>query len=123
MDDFKTVKRLATEMAGQKNYHTQYPLFVIEVDYKRAPWGGEDIDGYLDDEATEPTPYVLDKKFDLTAGVFFTERSIREHIKMNDYHYDNPRPFCISAWRNPDMQAVMRQIIKVDGAEVPSHYA
>lgn len=122
MDDFKTVQKVGRTMAKQSNYHTQYPLFVIQVDYKRQPGIHEDATGTELGEDNEELEYVTDQKFDLTAGVFFTVEACREHIAMNSYHYDNPRPFCISAWRNPDMQAVMRQIINTATDEVPSHY-
>ena len=48
--------------------------------------------------------------FNLRAGVFFTEKACQEHIDQNDYHYNKPRVFAVSAWRNYEMQEVMQHI-------------
>lgn len=67
--------------------------------------------------------YNIVDAFDLMAGAFFTAKACDDHIKENHYHYNNGRSYGVGAWRNPEMQAVMRTIIKVDGAEVPNYYA
>lgn len=128
-DDFKRLKLTAERMVEQSNRATQYPLFVIRNRVKRyVPdenfnfrGEGENYhDGY-DDELGAPYNYVME--FDLTAGVFFTEKAALQHLAENGHHYDKPEVYVVGAWRNPEMQAVMRSIIKVDGQEVPTHYA
>lgn len=56
------------------------------------------------------------------SGVFFTEKSCHDHIESNHYHYNKPRSYVISAWRNPEMVATMQMILKLTGDEIPSHY-
>jgi hypothetical protein len=56
------------------------------------------------------------------AGVFFTEKACNDHIAANSHHYRIVRSYVISAWRNPEMQEVMKMILKLTGDEIPSHY-
>lgn len=56
------------------------------------------------------------------AGFFFTEKACHDHIEANKYHYNKPRSYVISAWRNPEMVATMHMILKLTGEEIPSHY-
>jgi hypothetical protein len=56
------------------------------------------------------------------AGFFFTEKACHDHIESNHYHYSKPRSYVISAWRNPEMVAVMQSIIKLTGDDIPSCY-
>ena len=58
---------------------------------------------------------------DLRAGVFFTLDACQKHIDANDYHYVNPKPFVVGAWRNEEMQQVMQHLCSLAG-EIPSHY-
>lgn len=56
------------------------------------------------------------------AGFFFTEKACEEHIAQNSYHYNKPRSYVISAWRNPEMVAVMQSILKLTGDDIPNYY-
>ena len=67
--------------------------------------------------------YMLEEDYDLNPGAFLTQAACQDHINQNHYHYKNPRPFAWSAWRNPEMIAVMQHLIKESGEEVPNHYA
>lgn len=66
--------------------------------------------------------YKLEEDYDLNPGAFLTQAACEDHIALNDYHYSNPRPFAWSAWRNPEMIAVMQHLIKASGEAVPNHY-
>jgi hypothetical protein len=66
--------------------------------------------------------YKLEEEVNVNAGVFFTAKACDLHIKDNHYHYNNARSYGISAWRNPEMQAVMQSLIKGARQKVPSHY-
>lgn len=118
-----TLKDIGIEMVGQDNRATQYPLFVIQEDGLRpsAPW--EDYDSVDISEDGEEGHYKIEPVFDLRAGVFFTTKACQQHIDENDYHYTNPRVYAISAWRNPEMQAVQQHLIVASGKKLPSQYA
>lgn len=119
--DFKTITKTGENMLTQSNRGTQYPLFVIQDVHRRAPTIHEDPDGVekVDDEEFE---YVEERQFNLKAGVFFTEAAAQQHIDENHYHYTDPSIYVVSAWRNPEMQALMRQTINIEGKELPSYY-
>lgn len=62
-------------------------------------------------------------EIDDSAGVFITEESCESHIEENRHHYDEPKSFVISAWRNPEMVLIMQTILRMTGdGEIPSHY-
>lgn len=66
--------------------------------------------------------YDLEWVYRDEAGVFFTEQACHEHIESNNYHYNKPRSYVISAWRNPEMVAVMQMILKLTGDDIPDYY-
>jgi len=151
--DFKTITETGENMIKQDNRATQYPLFVIQdqirkwvevdADYDERERTEEIKEYFLcnlchtlsaDDKELPPEcemceedafdHYVLEWEFKISqAGVFFTENAIDTHIAENRHHYRNPRSYVISAWRNPEMQALMRQTVNIGGKVIPSHYA
>ncbi len=140
------------KMAEQDNRHTQYPLFVVRNKVKRycaaedaefsdryefAPKNAicddcrkQEEEGELPDQCR--TDECLEEAFawfnwewveDIRAGVFFTAEECERHLKKNAYHYhEEAHVYCVSAWRNPEMQAVMQHLIEGAGMKVPSHY-
>lgn len=143
------IKKIGEKMVKQHNRMTQYPLFVIMQKVKRYGEQGwcneaerksdldEDLfcescakkqdDGEAPDycEACDSSCFVWfnweDEIVD-NVGVFFTEEECEEHIRLNGYHYTKPSSYVVSAWRNPEMQEVMRHLITLSGSEIPSHY-
>lgn len=144
----KFIKDLAEKMSIQSNRATQFPLFVVQVDkkvYGDESWCSEverkdESDGEMcddckkkDEDGTAPD-YCRDcdsecfvwfnweKEFDLQAGIFLTEEACEQHIKVNNYHYTNPRSYVISAWRNWEMQELFKIIFTLAGKKIPNWY-
>ena len=143
------LKKLSLTMREQNNRMTKYPLFVVQVDrkiYGAEDWCSEverkedfdpkllcpkcellnDAGEFLEDYCDDCKPgcfawFRLEPEFDLRAGVFFTEEACEQHIKINSYHYENPRSFAVGAWRNPEMQLAMRHLCLLTG-DVPNYY-
>ena len=67
--------------------------------------------------------YKVEQEFDLNAGVFLTAKACDEHIRANSYHYKNPKSYGISAWRNYEMQAVMRYLSLLAGDKIAMPYS
>lgn len=152
MNDEDMVKTLGVIMAHQDNRATQYPLYVIraeerqyveagndyderervedtnEVDLCRSCTALYDDDKELPEECGDCDPEAFDHYKIVTyfavdqAGVFFTEQGCQSHIDANSYHYRNPTVYGIGAWRNYEMQSVMRHLITNGGEKIPSHY-
>ena len=85
---------------------------------------------YADEDCEEcecgrKTRMCFDWKWEMDdrAGVFFTERACEFHIAQNHYHYNKPRSYVISAWRNPEMVETMQMILKLTGDDIPSCYS
>lgn len=143
------LKQIGKEMVTQDCRATQNVLFVVQEDVEKVTSeelvedhrrkddmreGMCDHCKHLDDEGMAPD-YCLgcdsdcfyaikvEEEFNLNAGVFFTAKACEEHIKLNGYHYTNPRCYGIGAWRNPEMIAVMKHlIVDVAGEKLPSKY-
>lgn len=140
-------------MIEQNNRGTQYPLFAIQDDFDVYVEPGEDYDrrqrpediqtywlcdacsDLYNDGETLPDDcddcdedafehFRVERRLTVErVGVFFTEKAATDHIIVNSYHYKNPSVYAIAAWRNPEMVAVMQQIIKTTDKPIPSHYA
>jgi hypothetical protein len=55
-------------------------------------------------------------------GPFLTEQGAENHIRANGYHYNKPFVYVNSAWRNEEMQGLLKFIFEVAGVPVPSQY-
>lgn len=66
--------------------------------------------------------YKIISSADLRAGVFFTKKACEDHIEKRRFYYYNPRPYCIGAWSNPEMQNVIKFIFESAGVDIPQHY-
>ncbi len=147
--NMEKIKEIGKKMIAQNNRATQYPLFLIQTKERTTThedfaddWAWLDEEGgELDkekicdehregDEEMEPCaacgysksyPVKEDWQFDLRAGVFFTEEACKEHIRLNHYHYNEPRVYCIGAWRNDEMQSIMQHMCELAG-KVPNFY-
>ena len=151
-EQYKFIQRLAHLMEEQNNRATYYPLFVVQVKEKvygssdfcdNAEYIDEvgydklcehhakklEEDGCLENEYCEYCDrdafvwYKWEYKLDVNAGVFFTERTCENHIKANKHHYNEPRSYVISAWRNYELQTLMQMIFEMAGIDEPSQYS
>lgn len=149
-EQYDFLQKLGKRMSEQSNRATQYPLFCIEEEIKAygdKEWcneaerreesnGGlcdaceykennnEDLPDYCDD--CDESCFVWfnwEKRINTDDGSFFlTEEAVESHIALNDHHYREPRSYVISAWRNPEIQELMRTVFSIAGIEVPSCY-
>jgi len=147
-----TLKSIGAKMLKQNNRATQYPIFVVVQDERRyvgydGNWthterredndeediceeclekyhNNEELPEECDNCSTQCFAYYyIEKQVPmLEPGCFFTAEACEEHIRLNSYHYNNPKSYAISAWRNPEMQTVMKNLIKLTGKDIPSHY-
>ena len=145
-------KEISKRMHEQDHRSTQYPLYVIRVDQhipatQYDEWGydgrersenfeletlcesclelhnsGSDLPEDCDECGDCFNYYRIEKAFDLTAGVFFTEKACLDHIEANKYHYKNPDCYVVGAWRNEEMQTIMQDILKCTNEKIPNHY-
>jgi hypothetical protein len=58
----------------------------------------------------------------VNVGPFFTEEAAEAHIKFNSYHYRKPFTYVNSAWRNYELQELMKIMFTMMGKEIPSCY-
>lgn len=46
--------------------------------------------------------------------MFLTLRECKEHIQANDYHYRNPHPYAMTAWRSPQVEKLIEILQTAD---------
>lgn len=54
-------------------------------------------------------------------GIFLTEKAANEHIKLNGYHYNNPRTYVRYFWRCPEIEKLFEAISDVCGVKWEKH--
>lgn len=152
MPDKEELLEISKLMREQDNRSTQYPIFIVvekkkiygvdenwsngrerKEDYDEplcdrceaiAEGNGPDIPDECDDCPSDAFVYYREEDHEpnLMAGFFLTEKACKNHIEYNDYHYTKPSSYVVSAWRNPEMVAVMQSILKLTGEDLPSCY-
>lgn len=48
-------------------------------------------------------------------NIFFTEKAAKQHIKLNHYHYNSPQDYVIHAWRNPEVENIVKVLKEIAG--------
>ena len=51
-------------------------------------------------------------------GCFLTKRAAKKHIELNGYHYNNPKTYAMTAWRNPEFEKFMDIFENLDLTEL-----
>ena len=46
--------------------------------------------------------------------MFLTLRECKEHIARNSYHYTDPHPYAMTAWRSPQVERLWKILQEVD---------
>lgn len=61
-----------------------------------------------------------DTHIDHDSNVFLTKRACKKHIAQNGYHYSKPRPYAMTAWRNPEFERLINilQTMNIDDIKV-----
>lgn len=52
------------------------------------------------------------------SNAFLTEKSCKEHIQANKYHYENPVDYLSHAFRNPDMELISQFLCELTGGKI-----
>lgn len=132
-----TLREIGKEMLTQDERGTANVLFAIEVDVKRyghpdwcdqternENYEGEICEGCMKleekdcalPETCDLCPeaafvwFRIERELHHDGNIFFTAKACDEHIRLNKHHYSNPKSFGISAWRNPEMEAVIKHL-------------
>jgi hypothetical protein len=80
----------------------------------------QDMDEWERNEIMEEMGYdkIYQDKEKVYRNAFLTERACREHIRLNDYHYNNPKDYLSYAFRNPELEMVFKFLCELTGGEI-----
>lgn len=74
-----------------------------------------DIDGVLE----EMGYYKVDREIvQRYQNAFFTAKGCKNHIRQNEYHYNKPTDYLNGAFRNPEMELVMKFLCELSGGKL-----
>ena len=74
-------------------------------DYTYDIWSLEEITRYIDEEFNEGLNvcYFKNSERVVPSTMFLTLEECQKHIEANHYHYNEGRPYAMTAWRSPEV--------------------
>ena len=67
----------------------------------------------LEDKLEYQKCYYREERVMVKGQVYLTEEAAQDHIDRNHYHYNQPKVYVVSAWRNPEMQLLQDIVFNV----------
>ena len=72
---------------------------------------------YLDEYVTYGMKYI--EEYMVVENTFFlTLEECKRHISVNGYHYNDPMPYCMHAWRSPQVDKLYKILQNTDWDEL-----
>lgn len=73
------------------------------------------VDADVIDETDYSVGYYYNEKYTYPDTMFLTNRSCKEHIVANHYHYaDDAHSYAMTAWRSPEVEHLWNILDKID---------
>lgn len=76
-----------------------------DVSFDKESVDDDGLNELMEENGYHKVNYMLIEKYE---NSFLTEKSCKEHIRMNHYHYESPVDYLNHAYRNPDMELIFR---------------
>lgn len=95
-------------------------LEIYEDDYTHDIYSLEDIVSYIDEKFNEELNvcYFKETKRIVPNTMFLTLKECEDHIERNHYHYNNGKPYAMTAWRSPQvakLYEILENVVWEDG--------
>jgi len=78
-----------------------------------------DIEGYIETRISDGDLYraniMIEHEFTYNSNIFFTEKAVHEHYKLNKHNLRNPRDFILYAYRNKEIELLQKAIHEIAG--------
>jgi len=108
IDEAKHVEQISELVRTQDNRATSDPIFIVQQ--KRRIWG---MDGHYSDDyewIDGDRVYYVDMWEFVTAC--FTEQGCKDYIAANGHNLNEPRIYAASAYRNREMIAIRKLLVR-----------
>ena len=83
------------------------PSEVTESEYERAE--------FLEEAGYRKIYYEMKEKLQ---NAFLTSKACDEHIRLNNYHYNNPVNYLSHTFRNPELETLLKFVCGLTGKEI-----
>ena len=90
-------------------------LEVFEEHFDIETLSNDDLEGELEKQGYEKIGYKEVEKF---SNCFFSRKNLLEHVRMNDYHYNDPVNYLHHSWRNPEQEAIFEFLCCLSGGKI-----
>ena len=94
------------------DYIAEYQDKPIEEIIYKEDWEKEEI---LENAGWYKVYYDYEHRYQ---NAFFTEKACKEHIRLNHYHYNEPVDYLSHAFRNPELEMVLKFICKLTNGKL-----
>lgn len=117
--DLKSINEWLLEHFFEESWKIQYKENQINItteNKKICCYDAEDIIDFLNEIYFDKYScrYYRNVEHIVQNTMFITVRECEEHIKRNHYHYSNPRPFAMTAWRSPQVEKLYKILKTTD---------
>lgn len=86
-----------------------------EVEFDKENISQSDLENLMEENGYYKGFYRNQEVF---SNAFLTEKSCKEHIEANKYHYENPVDYLSHAFRNPDMELIFKFLCELTGGKI-----
>jgi hypothetical protein len=100
------------EEINQEIFEIKEEQLSIDEIKKLDNWEKEEI---LEGSGWRKIYYTTENQYE---NAFFTAKACELHIKKNDYHYREPVSYLQGAWRNPEMEMIMKFLCELSGGKL-----
>lgn len=96
-----------TEMVNAINDYQDYEEMTVAKFVALESWEQDEI---MEEAGWQKMNFDYQHKYQ---NAFFTEKACHEHIRLNSYHYAEPKSYVDHAFRNPEMEIVQNFLINL----------
>ncbi len=92
---------------SDKDADLKYEEMVGEWEWK--------VEGWLESHDYRKVNVTTEQRYE---NAFLTVKACKQNIKCNRHHYNNPKTYIQSAFRNPELEKVMEFICSISGGKI-----
>ena len=86
-----------------------------EVEFNKEEIDDEELDELMEKQGYYKGFFRNEEKY---SNAFFTAKACKEHIRLNHYHYKEPRDYLSFGFRNPELELVFKFLCGLTGGNI-----
>lgn len=86
-----------------------------EVEFDKENYNQSELENLMEENGYRKGYYRNEEVY---SNAFLSEKSCKEHIQANKYHYENPVDYLSHAFRNPDIELISQFLCELTGGKI-----